>query len=137
MVARGAAYADFDHDGDLDVLITENDGPVHLWRNDLEDGHYLRVRLEGVQSNRDGIGSNIIAVIGNQRMERRIRTASSYLSQMEKVATFGLGAATVVDSLLISWPSGKIERFVQVAANQEIRIVEDSGIRAQQPVVNP
>ena len=137
MVARGAAYADFDHDGDLDVLITENGGPVHLWRNELEDGHYLRVRLEGVQSNRDGIGSNIIAVIGKQRMERRIRTASSYLSQMEKVATFGLGAATVVDSLLISWPSGKIERLVQVAANQEIRIVEDSGIRAQQPVVNP
>ena len=137
MVARGAAYADFDRDGDLDILITENGGPVHLWRNELEDGHYLRVRLEGVRSNRDGIGSNITAVVGNQRMERRIRTASSYLSQLEMVATFGLGEATVVDSLLINWPSGSVEHFVEVAADQDIRIVEGSGTLERQPIVRP
>ncbi len=134
MVARGSAYADFDRDGDLDILFTENDGPAHLWRNDLKDAHFLRVRLEGRRSNRDGIGSRIVAVIGNQRMERRIRTGSGYLTQSEKIATFGLGAATRLDSLQVYWPSGQVARFVGVEANQEIRIVEGAQTYAREPL---
>lgn len=125
MVARGAAYADFDRDGDLDLLIVENGGPAHLWQNDLNGGGaFLRVHLEGRQSNRDGIGTRVVVHAGGQRMERRIRTGSSYLSQSEKTTTFGLGNAARVDSLLIYWPSGQIDRFLDIDANRELRLVE-------------
>ena len=127
MVARGAAYADYDRDGDLDVLLTENNGPAHLWRNDLNDGRFLRVRLEGRQSNRDGLGARIVAQVGSARQERRVHTGSSFLSQSEKVAVFGLGDAGQVDSLLVYWPSGVVDRFGAVASNREVRIVEGSG----------
>ena len=124
LVARGAAYADYDRDGDLDVLLTENDGPAHLWRNDLKDGRFLRVRLESRQGNREALGARLVAVVGNARMERRIRTGSSYLSQSEKTAAFGLGNSTQVDTLLVYWPSGATQRFEAIEANQEIRIIE-------------
>ena len=134
LVARGAAYADYDRDGDLDVLITENNGPVHLWRNDLADGRSLRVRLEGRQSNRDGIGARLVATVGTLQMERRIRTGSSYLSQSEKVATFGVGRAEKVDTLRVYWPSGTVDQFVEIEANQEIRILEGTGTFEQAPL---
>lgn len=148
LVARGAAYADYDKDGDLDILITENDGPAHLWRNDLrvlpgQSGPaesrvkpvddltgttYLRVHVEGRESNRDGLGGLIEASVGSRRMERRIRTGSSYLSQSETVATFGLNGARQVDNLVVSWPSGRVDRFEAVQANQDIHILEGAGI---------
>jgi hypothetical protein len=134
MVARGAAYGDYDRDGDPDILITENTGPVHLWRNDFNMPRFLRVQLEGQKSNRDGIGSRIVAVVGRQRMERRVRTGSSYLSNSEKTVTFGLGHSARIDSLLIYWPSQQIDRFVGVEANQEIHVVEGSGTFVQRPL---
>ncbi|HET6567994.1 MAG TPA: CRTAC1 family protein, partial [Rhodothermales bacterium] len=120
MVARGAAYADYDRDGDLDVLVTENDGPAHLWRNDLQGGHFLRVRLRGTKSNRDGIDARVLARVGALQMERRVRTGSSYLSQSEKVVTFGLGEHEEVDTLVVEWPSGLVERFEGVQGNEEV-----------------
>ena len=134
MVARSAAYADYDRDGDLDILLTENNGPAHLWRNDQAGGRFLRVRLEGRQSNRDALGSRVVAVVGDLKMERRIRTGSSYLSQSEKVAVFGLGSASVVDTLVVTWPSGRVDRFVGVEANQEIRIIEGAGTFERMPI---
>ncbi|HUF08817.1 MAG TPA: CRTAC1 family protein [Rhodothermales bacterium] len=136
MVARGAAYGDFDRDGDLDILITENAGPVHLWRNDLSGGNFLRVQLEGSESNRDALGTRVIATLGDYRMERRVRTGSSYLSQSEKVAVFGLGSSRKVDSLIVYWPNGRVHRFGAVDANTEIRIVEADGAIQQVPM-NP
>ncbi len=142
-VARGAAYGDFDRDGDLDVLITENDGPAHLWRNDvLEPGpsggttdrpNYLRVHVEGRASNRDGLGTLIEAFSGSRRLERRIRTGSSYLSQNEKVATFGLGGEKQIDRLVVHWPSGRVEEFAAIRANQDIHIVEGEGTYTADP----
>lgn len=136
IVARGAAYADFDRDGDLDVLITENDGPVHLWRNDvLEAGatgrptgsaSFLRVHVEGRASSRDALGTRIEAISANRRLERRIRTGSSYLSQSERAATFGLAGDEQVD-LLVHWPSGRVERFEAVRANQDVYLIEGEG----------
>ncbi len=126
VVGRGAAYADFDRDGDLDILLTTNDGPAYLWRNDLQNSHFIRVQLEGRQSNRNAIGARIVAVVGDRRMERRIRTGSSFLSQMEKTVTFGLGESTVIDSLLIYWRNGNVSRFADVGADQEVRLVEGS-----------
>ncbi len=133
MVGRGAAYADYDRDGDLDILIMENDGPAHLLRNDLAGANYLRVGFDGRESNRDGIGSRIVAVVGGKRMERRVRTGSSYLSQSEKAVVFGLESNNTVDSLLVYWPSGRTDAFAGVDANQDLIIVEGSGVLEPAP----
>lgn len=128
IVGRGAAYADYDRDGDLDVLVTENGGSVHLWRNDRSNAHhYLRVHVRGSQSNRDGLGTRVVAKVDSLNLERCIRTGSSFLSSLEKAATFGLGASTQVDSLLVYWPSGRVDRFANVAANRELLLVEGEG----------
>ena len=128
MVARGAAYADYDRDGDLDVLLLENAGPAHLWRNDLKEAGWLHVRLEGRASNRSALGARIEAVVGDLRMERRIRSGSSFLSQSALPAVFGLGARRRVDSLIAYWPSGLVERFAGVEAGREVVLVEGSGV---------
>jgi hypothetical protein len=127
LVGRGAAYGDYDGDGDLDVLITENNGPAHLWRNDTEGGNYLRVHVRGRDSNRDGLGTRITAAHDGLTMVRRIRTGSSYLSQSETVATFGLGDASAVDSLTVYWPGGLVERFESVEGNRDVLLVEGTG----------
>lgn len=129
LVIRGAAYADYDHDGDQDILLTENGGPAHLWRNARKQGNYLRVRLKGTKSNRDGIGTRLVAVSGKLRQERRLTTGASYLSQSEKAVTFGLGKARQVDSLLVYWPSETVERLAKVAANQEVLVTEGKGLQ--------
>lgn len=125
-VARGAAYGDYDRDGDQDVILTENDGPVHLWRNDSSGGHFLRIRLTGRSSNRDALGAEVTALAGGERMRRRVQTGSSYLSQSETVVTFGLGGADRVDSLIVDWPSGRTDRFAGLAADRQIHLVEGS-----------
>ncbi len=131
MVARGAVYGDYDRDGDGDILVTENSGEAHLWRNDFNDPNFLRVRLEGKQSNRDGVGARVVAVVGKHRMERRVRTGSSYLSSSEKTVTFGLGMVTRVDSLLVYWPSPRVDQFVGVEGKQEILVSEGAGVFTQ------
>lgn len=127
LVGRGAAYGDYDRDGDLDVLVLENDGPAHLWRNEADQRRYLRVSVVGTESNRDGLGTRILATVDGLTMERRIRSGSSYLTESERVATFGLGTHESVDSLIVHWPSGIIDRFGTVDGNQHIRIVEGEG----------
>jgi hypothetical protein len=126
LVARGAACADYDRDGDLDILVTENGGPVHLWRNESAGAgkHYLRVTVEGDTSNRNGYGVQLIAVVGERRMYRRIRSGSSFLSHSEAAATFGLGAAAEVDTLVVQWPAGKVDRLTSIKADREIKLFE-------------
>lgn len=133
VVARGAAYLDYDRDGDLDILITENGGPAYLWRNDriadgaVANGRFLRVELEGRESNRSALSTELMVVIDGVRSVRRVRSGSSYLSQSELPVTFGVGAAMSVDTLVVEWPSGKVERFTDVATNRMVRLVEGSG----------
>ena len=126
MVVRGVAVGDYDKDGDLDLLLTENNGPAHLWKNDTKKKNYLRVNLMGAKSNKDGIGSKILLYIGGYKMERLIRTGSSYLSQSELTATFGLGENQKIDSLFVYWPSGNKEIYYDVEINKEILIKENS-----------
>ncbi len=128
LVARGAAYADIDRDGDEDILIIENDGPVYLWRNDTEaPGDWLRVELVGRTSNRAGIGAYIEAFVGSRRMERWIQSGGSYLSASEQTATFGVPERQSVDSLVVHWPSGEVDRLMNVSLGQQIRITEGTG----------
>lgn len=137
LVARGAAYADYDRDGDLDVLLTENGGPAHLWRNDTGGGS-VRVQLEGRTTNRLGIGADVIAFVGDRRMVRRIRSGSTYLSQPELIATFGLREHSHLDSIVVNWPSGTTDRLLRVEAGAELTVVEGAGARpAQQPPMTP
>jgi hypothetical protein len=125
MVARGAAYADYDGDGDLDVLISTNNGPAYLYRNDGGNrNHWLSVRLTGVKSNRDGIGA--IVRIGKQWS--MVRSGSSYCSQSDLAQTFGLGSDTSV-TVQVEWPSGVKQSFPNVPANRRIVIDESAGMR--------
>jgi hypothetical protein len=129
VVGRGAAYGDYDNDGDLDLLVTANNGPARLLRNDGGTNHKLRVKLVGASSNRDGIGARVrLHLGGGQTMWRMVKTGSSYLSQSELPVTFGLGARSKIENIEVSWPNGKTERHPADVADQAITIVEGKGI---------
>jgi enediyne biosynthesis protein E4 len=133
IVARGAAYADFDHDGDLDVLITTNHGPAYLFRNDGGNrNHWLRVRTVGTRSNRDGIGAVVRVASAGGPQWSMVRSGSSYCSQSELIQTFGLGRDAEATELEIDWPSGAKQKLGRVAANQTVTVVEGKGIVARE-----
>ncbi len=118
-VGRGLAYADFDRDGDLDLLITTNNGPAYLYRNDQTRGNRsLRFRLVGTKSNRDAIGATVQIFHGGESQTRMVKSGSSYLSQSELPLTFGLGKRDRVDRAVIRWPSGRTEEFKNLAAGK-------------------
>ncbi len=139
VVGRGAAYLDYDNDGDLDLLITANNGPARLLRN--ENGNQndmLRVKLVGARSNRDGIGAKVtLTTSSGARLLRMVKTGSSYASQSELPLTFGLGKpeAGRTVSVEIVWPSGQKDSFSKIGANQFITIKEGSGIISARPIV--
>ncbi|MGC2636166.1 MAG: CRTAC1 family protein [Acidobacteriaceae bacterium] len=132
MVARGAAYLDYDDDGDLDIVVNDNNGPARLLRNNNgNQNDVLRVKLIGTKSNRDAIGARVTATLASgAKMMEMVKTGSSYLSQSELPLTFGLGkpAPGKTVSLEIAWPSGRKESLGHVAANQFITVKEGSGI---------
>ena len=116
-VGRGAAYGDFDRDGDPDILITTNQGPAALYRNDVTNGNRsLRLRLVGTKSNRDAIGAVVRLTTPEGTQSRIVKTGSSYLSQSELALTFGLGKREKADRVVIVWPSGRVEEYKNVAA---------------------
>jgi len=131
-VARGAAYADIDNDGDLDLVFTTNGGPAQLFRNDTKDNQSLRIKLQGTKSNRDGIGAVVRVQSGGSQQSLMMRSGSSYLSQSELVLTFGLGGSTKADRIDIEWPSGQRDTLRDVPANQMITVQEGSGIKSNQ-----
>jgi hypothetical protein len=130
-VARGAAYADIDNDGDLDLLIATNGGPAALFRNDGGSNHSLRVKLVGEKSNRDGIGAVVRLTTGGKRQWQMLRSGSSYLSASELVLTFGLGPLPVASTVEIAWSSGARQTLDNVAADQTITVTEGRGITSR------
>lgn len=129
-VGRGCAYGDYDNDGDLDLLVSNNGVKTEyagawLLRNDSEPlSNYLRVKTVGVRSNRDGIGAQVRVKSGDSLQYQMVRTGSSYCSQSETILTFGLGANETVAQLEIQWPSGEVDRYVELRANQTIEAIE-------------
>lgn len=138
MVARGAAYLDYDNDGDLDIAVNVNNGSARLLRNDNGNKNdMLRIRLIGTQSNRDAIGARVtVSAPGVARQVEWVKTGSSYLSQSEFPLTFGLGkpAAGKSVSVEIAWPSGRRESLAHIAADQFITVEEGKGIVAAHPI---
>jgi hypothetical protein len=136
-VARGAAYADIDNDGFLDVLITTNAGPAFLFHNEGGTNHSLRLKLIGTKSNRDGIGAVVHVTAGSDKQSKMLRSGSSYLSQSELVLTFGLGAQTKADSVEIQWPSGQVDKLSNLNAGQTVTVEEGKGVVANRPYSRP
>jgi hypothetical protein len=128
-VGRGLACGDFDRDGDVDLLMTTNNGPAVLFRNDQIGGNRsVRFRLIGTQSNRDAIGATVRITHGGVTQSRTVHSGSSYLSQSELPATFGLGRRDIVDRVVVTWPNGRTEEFTKVAAGRQYDCTEGKGI---------
>ena len=129
-VGRGLAYGDFDRDGDLDLLLTTNNGPAYLYRNDqLAGNHSIRFYLRGTKSNRDAIGA-LVRVFSNGRTQTRwVKGGSSYLSQSELPVTFGLGKYSTIERVQVEWPNGIKEEFNRLYAGRSYQIIEGKGIK--------
>ena len=131
-VGRGAAYADINNDGRLDLLLSTNGGPVYLFRNEAQgaaaSNRSLRIKLIGTKSNRDGIGSTVKLTAGSETQTQMLRSGSSYLSASELVLTFGLARNEKADTIEIRWPSGQTDRLSSVAAGATISVTEGKAI---------
>jgi enediyne biosynthesis protein E4 len=128
-VGRGVACADFDRDGDVDLLITTNNGPAYLYRNDQGAGNRsIRFHLVGTKSNRDAIGTEVRIECGGVHQSRMVKSGSSYLSQSELPVTFGLGKRDQIDRVVIQWPGGRSEEYKGLAAGKAYQCVEGKGI---------
>lgn len=134
-VGRGAAFGDLDLDGDLDVLVTTNGGPVHLYRNNLASANRsVRITLRGSKSNRDGIGARVRARIAGAWHSRMVRTGSSYLSQSELPLTFGLGKATAIEEAIVEWPSGARDHLGKLSAGRAYTATEGQRLTEERPL---
>ncbi|MBI2821618.1 MAG: CRTAC1 family protein [Acidobacteria bacterium] len=127
-VARGAAYGDFDRDGDLDVLLTTNNGPAYLFENRAQGNHWISIQTTGVRSNRDGIGTLVKVTAGGRTQQQVVHTGSSYCSQSQLPLVFGLGQFDRVERIELYWPSGTKQEFKGVAAGAFYRADEEKGL---------
>ena len=129
LVARGAIYGDFDHDGDLDVLLTASGGAAHLFKNNGGNkNHWLSVRTVGTKSNRDGIGATVRIESASGKQWNTVRSGSSYASQSDLPLTFGIGQDPVITSVQVEWPSGIKQKFANIQPNQAVVVDETKGI---------
>lgn len=124
IVGRGAAYADIDGDGDLDVLVTASGGPPRLLRNDQQSGHnWIRFRLQGNRSNRSAIGAEVVVETDSATLRRTVNPTRSYLSQCELPVTFGIGQQSI-RAVRINWPDGTSDRLADFEINTENQVTQ-------------
>jgi enediyne biosynthesis protein E4 len=132
-VSRGCAFGDFDNDGDLDIVIMNQNEPPSLLRNDApKENHWIKVRLEGTKSNRSAIGARVLVRYGGKVQAQAVLSQASYMSSNDPRLHFGLGAETVAD-IEVQWPSGAVEKYPSQAANRLITILEGRGIVPGRP----
>ncbi len=138
LVGRGAAYGDFDNNGDLDLVVTTSNGAAHLWQNDgANKNDVLEVKTVGTRSNRDGIGARVFLTTSTgQHMSQMVKSGSSYLSQSQLRLTFGLGKPDPSKriKLKILWPAGDTQILKNIRPNQIITVEEGKGIIARKPI---
>ena len=129
LVARGAAYADLDGDGDLDIVLAQNAGPARVFLNPVDaPAKSMRVRLVGSgKSNRDAVGARVTASLGNLRLTQQVAGGASYLSSSEKPLTFGLNGAAKIDALEIRWPDGATQTVRDVPGGARLTVTESAG----------
>jgi hypothetical protein len=131
IVGRGAAYADIDNDGALDLLVTTNGGPAYLFRNvGGSRNNSIRIKTSGVRSNRDGIGAVVKVSTPHGTNRQTVHSGSSYCSQSELTLTFGLGRLQQADTVEIEWPSGQKDSLKSLKANATYTIQEGGKILA-------
>jgi hypothetical protein len=140
-VARGLAVGDVDGDGDPDLLVCANNGRAALLRNELfstsdpiqnpkskiqNQKHWLAVRPRGVKSNRDGLGTRVVVQVDGGKQTAWVRSGSSYCSESEHVARFGLGRAARAEWVELHWPGGTVQRLRDVKADQLLQVTEET-----------
>jgi hypothetical protein len=128
-VGRGAAFGDVDNDGDVDVLVANNNGPARLLLNESDRRqHWLSVRLEGVRDNRFGLGARVAVLRnGHAPLWRRAHTDGSYLSASDSRVHFGLGASSGISGVLVQWPSGARERWARSEVDRQVTLRQHTG----------
>jgi enediyne biosynthesis protein E4 len=128
-VGRGLAVGDFDRDGNLDVLLTTNNGSAHLYKNNITNGNRgIRFRLIGTKSNRDAIGATVRLFENGQQQTRMVRSGSSYLSQSELPVIFGVASTDQIERVVVDWPSGRSEEFKKLRTGKAFQVTEGKGI---------
>ncbi len=129
--SRGAAIADFDNDGDLDVAVSNMDGGLSLYRNEGRKGHWLRLRLEGTESNRDAVGTRVTLNAGGSTQIREVRAGSGYQSSDDPRVHFGLGAASEVRRIEVRWSRGRRQVLENLGVDREYVVREGEGDRGK------
>jgi hypothetical protein len=133
--ARGVAFGDIDADGDLDVVVNNQNDPPTLLRNDGGNRKkWVQVKLQGTRSNRDGIGARVLVVAKGRTQVDEVRSGGSYLSQSDLCLHFGVSEAESVDEVTVQWPSGQVDRVQDVLSNQRIIIQEGKGLSKATPL---
>jgi enediyne biosynthesis protein E4 len=128
-VGRGAAFGDYDNDGDIDIFLNNSNQTANLLRNDGGNtNHWLMIQTVGAKSNRDGIGTRIRVISGGLSQVKEVKSGSSYLSQNDLRVPFGLGGHTKAERIDLRWPSGIVETFSDIEADQLLIITETKGI---------
>lgn len=137
-VSRGAAFGDYDEDGDVDVIVDELDGPPMLLRNDGGNaaGNWLGLRLAGTRSNRNAVGARVTVKLGATVLVDEVHAGDSYLSHSDRRLHFGLGAARVAAEVRVKWPGGAFERWQNLAAGRVHTLTEGQGQTIQPPKAN-
>ena len=128
--SRGAAFGDYDEDGDIDILVVNLDDRPTLLRNDTVSGNrWITIGLVATKSNRAAIGARVRVTAGGRTQVAEVRSGGSYLSQNDRRAHFGLGAAERVDQVEIRWPNGLVEVAKDLAADRFYLAREAQGMR--------
>jgi hypothetical protein len=132
-VSRGRAIGDLDGDGSPEIVVSNMNGPPSLLRNEGPKGNALLIELFGTRSNRSAIGARVTVEAGGLRQVDEVRSGSSYASQSDFRLHFGLGSATVAESIEVRWPNGSTERFSDIPAGNVVTIREGKGVEKKAP----
>lgn len=136
-VSQGASLVDLDRDGDLDLLVSNMNEPLGIYRNEITSGNNLLVKLKGTQSNRFGLDAKVTVGAGDLELVRYLTSSRGFMSADDPVLHFGLGDHSQIDYVMVDWPSGIRQRFEDIKANQLATITEGTEGQVQPPATAP